>query len=193
MTARELFTEYPAPAKRETADDMQALHPRGQPSAPGTLSSAAGEASCGTCGDWTEGKFGFGQCEHMPTWRSTSPRATCSFSPSKWVAIDAAVIAKREAQTGIDQAAAAADRKHRGWTDQAFEFIKTYATNMKGRQFIGHDIVAASCARGILQPENSKAWGQPIQRAARAGVLKRVGFAPDPNRHTNPVPLWEAC
>lgn len=190
MTARDLFP-HTSPAERETATDEQAVGPRGQPSAPGSSSVAAG--TCGTCGEWTENPTGFGFCEHLPRWQTTSPRATCTFRPAKWKVIDVATLARRDAQKGIDHAAAAADQKHRGWTDEAFEFIRTYAKNMKGKQYIGHDIVAASCVRGILQPENSKAWGQPIQRAAREGLIKRVGFAPDPNRHTNPVPLWESA
>jgi hypothetical protein len=46
---------------------------------------------------------------------------------------------------------------------------------------------------GVIQPSNAKAWGGPIQRAAREGLIKRIGFDEDPNRHGNPVPLWEVC
>jgi hypothetical protein len=53
--------------------------------------------------------------------------------------------------------------------------------------------VQASVAKGVIQPSNAKAWGGPIQRAAREGLIKRIGFDEDPNRHGNPVPLWEVC
>jgi len=101
-------------------------------------------------------------------------------------------VAKAQAQAAIDQAVAAADREITGWSDLALRFVRLYATQNKGRRFTGRDIVLASIEAGIIQPENQKAWGGPIQRAARAKFIVRVGTTEDPNRHNNPVPLWEA-
>lgn len=101
--------------------------------------------------------------------------------------------ARRDAQEGIDRAVAAVERKHSGWSDTAYAYIGLFIVEHRGERFTGHDIVEASKAKGVIQPDNSRAWGGPIQRAARAGLIKRVGYTEDPNRHGNPIPLWEAA
>ena len=120
-----------------------------------------------------------------------TPELACHLSPVKWAPIDEKVKARRDAQKGIDQAVAAAERKVSGWSAVALEFIRLYCLQRKGERCTGHDIVKASKAKGVIQPENAKAWGGPIQRAAREGLIRRVGYTDDPNRHGNPIPLWE--
>lgn len=149
--------------------------------------------TCGTCGHSSKAKSGFIRCAEGKAYEMISPRLICQFVPPKWIPMTEHAAAKRDAQAGIDQAVDAADRAAEGWSELAFRFVKSYAASMQGKQYIGHDIVRASEVIGVAQPPNPKAWGGPIQRAAREGLIKRVGFAPDPNRHTNPVPLWETA
>lgn len=154
-------------------------------------SETPAESSSGTCGFCANGAIavgGFIRCRLGPRWMLFNPKSVCEIA--SFVPLDLAAIAKRAAQDGIDQAVAGADREISGWSQQAFEFVRSYAIAHRGQQYIGHDIVQASIAAGIAQPTNSKAWGAPIQRAAREGLIVRVGYSPDPNRHTNPVPLW---
>lgn len=120
----------------------------------------------------------------------TSPRAPCAFKPARFVVLDPQRQAKRDAQAGIDRAAAAADRHVDGWTARAYEFVCKFAEQNRGREFIGAEIVKASLQTDIPQPPNMKAWGAPLQRAARRGVIVKVGYAEDPDRHGAPVPLW---
>lgn len=150
---------------------------------------------CGTCAEFS-GRDALGGCTWLPHWSRMSSRATCGFTPVRWKASTAESLARREAQNGIDQAAEAADRHCTGWTERAFEFVKEFAEQMRGRgPYIGHDIVKASLQTDLPQPINSKAWGRPIQRAARARIIRKTerGYAPDPNRHANPVPEWETA
>ena len=149
-------------------------------------------SNCGTCANGVPAKFGFLNCRYRAEWIKYAPNTRCAFNPTRWEALNARDKARRAAQAGIAQAAESADRKVNGWTDLAFEFVKLYAMQNKGKRFTGRDIVLASKAKGIIQPENDKAWGEPIRRAATGGIIKRAGFAEDPNRHGNPVPLWEA-
>jgi hypothetical protein len=195
VSAVDLFTDTPREALIDTDRRVgdREPHVEGPGGAAPASPSLAHARICSTCGDWAEGKFGFGRCTHLEAWRQTSYRAACTFLPERWVPISAETLARRAAQAGIDQAVEAADREITGWSDVALRYVRLYATQHRGAQFIGHDIVQASVAAGVIQPSNSKAWGAPIQRAARAGYIKRVGYAPDPNRHTNPVPLWEAA
>lgn len=159
-------------------------HDRIEPRARARICAEGGEGTCGTCAVWEGREIGFGACGYGAKSALLSRLAWCQFTPSKWVAI---------AQAGIDQAVAAADRAVEGWSERALEFIRLWALDNIGKRFIGTDIVQASIAAGITQPPNAKAWGGPIQRAARARFIRKVGTAPDPNRHGNPVPLWEAA
>lgn len=102
---------------------------------------------------------------------------------------------KRKAQEGIDQAVAHADRDAPGWSSVAFEFVKLHAMQNRGARFTGYEIVRAALAYGVPKPPTDKAFGGPIQRAARAGLIRKVGSVADPNpeRHGSDVPLWEAA
>lgn len=164
------------------------------PETPPAVDSAESRARCcGTCGAGTRNRHGFVKCEHLPAWTWHATRLECQLEPSRWVEVTPAVRARREAQAGIDQAVAAAERQLAGWVDTAYAFIALWCAQNRGARCIGHDIVQASIAKGVIQPANAKAWGGPIQRAAREGLIKRVGFDEDPNRHGNPVPLWEVA
>lgn len=101
--------------------------------------------------------------------------------------------ARAERDDGIKRAVDHAEEDCPGWAELALQFIKVHCAKNRGARFTGLQLREASIAYGLIQPENSKAWGGPISRAARAGTLKRVGTVPDPNRHCNPVPLWEAA
>ncbi len=98
------------------------------------------------------------------------------------------------AQEGIDRAVDHAERDVPVWSEVAFAFVKLYATQHRGEKFTGYEIVRASKAR-VTAPPTDKAWGGPLQRAARAGIIRKVGGVPDPNpeRHGSMVPLWEAA
>ena len=93
---------------------------------------------------------------------------------------------------GIRRSESRANEAIPGWSDLAFQFIQLYAQRNRGKQFIGRDVVLAAKAYGLIDPPNDKAWGGPMQRASKAGVIRKVGVAQDPNRHCNPVPLWLA-
>lgn len=103
--------------------------------------------------------------------------------------------ARAAAQEGIDRAVAHAERDVPGWADVAFEFVKLHAIRNRGKRFTGYEIVQAALAYGVPKPPTDKAFGGPIQRASRAGVIRKVGTVPDPNpeRHGSDVPLWEAA
>lgn len=148
------------------------------------------EQNCGNCGHSSvRPASGFLRCSYLKDWNWLVASAPCSIG--KWTPITLETKARRDAQEGIDRALATAEREIEGWGDLAYRFIRNYATVNKGKRVIGHEIIKASVSYGIVQPGNSKAWGGPLQRAARNGLILKVGTAADPNRHTNPVPLWE--
>lgn len=100
--------------------------------------------------------------------------------------------AKAARDEGIQLAEGKANSEITGWSELALNYIKLFVLQRKGTTFTGLDIRLASIEYGLVQPSNSKAWGGPLQKAARLGIIKRVGTTADPNRHLNPVPLWSA-
>ena len=44
----------------------------------------------------------------------------------------------------------------------------------------------------LSAPPTDKAFGPVFVRAARAGIIRKVGYAPHPERHGSPTVLWEA-
>lgn len=202
--ARDLFDEIPRVGT--PAAELQELDRHLKGRAPdrevrGRLSPSGCLGVCGTCGEsspWIIGEHDTGMvnCRIAGPQHHFSSTSACAFPTSQWKPVDAQTLARRDAQRGIDQAADAAERACNGWSERAFVFVKRFAEERRGRgPYIGHDIVQASLLTDLPQPLNSKAWGQPIQRAARARIIKRTerGYAPDPNRHANPVPEWETA
>lgn len=100
--------------------------------------------------------------------------------------------ARLERNEAMQRAVEAADGRVPKWSSVALEFIRLYAMRNRGKTFIGRDITQAAKAYGLESPASEKAWGSPIQRAVREGILIKVGFAQDPNRHCSPVPLFRA-
>ena len=109
---------------------------------------------------------------------------------SAQLAID---FARAERDAAMQQAVDAANGRVPKWSSVAFEFIRLYAMQHRGQKFIGRDITQAALAYGLESPASPKAWGGPIQRAVKEGVLVKVGFAQDFNRHCSPVPQFEAA
>lgn len=93
------------------------------------------------------------------------------------------------ADEGMRRSLERAERETPDWGDLAYRFLEGYARAHE--RFAGWMVVKAAANLGDFPtPPNAKAWGAVIQRAARAGVIERVGIAKDPNRHGNPIPLW---
>ena len=100
-------------------------------------------------------------------------------------------IARRQADEGMGRALDRAERDVPKWGDIAFARIVAYAKQHES--FCGWMVVkAAAMDPNFPHPENEKAWGAPMQRAAREKVIERAGTVKDPNRHGNPIPLWRS-
>lgn len=98
-------------------------------------------------------------------------------------------LASRGAQVAADHA----DRTTAGqWTAMAMDFFNAWAQARQGRPFQGEDVRLA--AVGVVPaPPDARAWGLVLRRAARAGLIHRVGFAPvkDRRSHCGPKAVWE--
>jgi len=93
---------------------------------------------------------------------------------------------------GIARAADKADRDHEGWQDEAVSAVRKYLAQHPGRQFLAEDVRAWCEAMGIIDaPENERAWGAVMRRAAKDGYICKIGYAPARSSNLSPKVLWE--
>ena len=97
----------------------------------------------------------------------------------------------REIEGRIALAVEGAENQHAGWSDTAYAYVQLFCAQNHGRRVAGHEIVNAGIAYGVIQPANRRAWGAPMRRAVKAGLIKRIGFTEDPLRPGNATALWE--
>lgn len=98
--------------------------------------------------------------------------------------------ARAERNEAMQRAVDAADGRVPTWSEVALEYVRLYAIQHRGERFIGRDITQAAKAYGLESPASEKAWGAVLQRASKLKIIRRVGYAQDPNRHLSPVPEW---
>jgi len=97
---------------------------------------------------------------------------------------------KKARDKGIAKATAHAEATEPGWSDRALEMIRAYPA--PGRMFMAEDVSRWAVAQGFNPPPNGRAWGGVFSRAARQGIIKRVGFAAvtNPAAHCTPASVW---
>lgn len=91
---------------------------------------------------------------------------------------------------GIDRAVSNANRKHKDWSDKAYNFLLDYAKNHS--EFLIEDVRVASV--GVVPtPPSERAWGGITVRAVKEGVIKRKSFKNVKNikAHRTPATFWE--
>lgn len=93
---------------------------------------------------------------------------------------------------GIRQAIEHAETVVPDWSEIAYRWIVQYAREHRGQRFISEDVTDAAREAGISSPTDSRAWGHPFRKAAKAGIIKRVGYGVSARRHLSPTPMWEA-
>ncbi len=94
---------------------------------------------------------------------------------------------------GAQMAADRADRVTGGsWSAEAWAFFTQWAQTRKGEPFQGEDVRLAALGTVPAAPD-ARAWGHILQRAARTGLIRRVGYAPvkDPRSHHCPKSVWQ--
>lgn len=90
--------------------------------------------------------------------------------------------------TGIRESAEHADGLEPGWGAGALRVLTEYACSSSG-DFTSEDFRAFLATIDFPVPV-PKALGAVFQKAARAGVIRRVGFGISRHRHLSPCPLW---
>jgi hypothetical protein len=97
--------------------------------------------------------------------------------------------ARALADAGMTAALDHADDVEHQWAATAFMWIAKYAR--EHATFVAEECIAAAVEWGLANPV-PKAWGGVFQRARKAEIIKRIGFAPSKNRHLSPTVLWQS-
>jgi hypothetical protein len=92
---------------------------------------------------------------------------------------------------GIERAGEHADRVDDGWTDRAADEIAAFA-RAKGKPFVIEEVRPEAETR-IGAPPDERAWGAAARKAARAGAIEKVGYAPTNSSNRSPKTLWCAA
>ncbi len=95
---------------------------------------------------------------------------------------------------GMDLAADKADRDSEDWSINADKAVAAFVKLNPGRQFLGEDLREWAESTGLVDaPENGRAWGSVFRRAAIAGVIVKIGYAPSRSSNLSPKTLWRGA
>lgn len=91
---------------------------------------------------------------------------------------------------GIRRALQRADDTHGEWKERAYDFLLEYLKGLEG-EFMAEEVRVASLET-IPAPPSNRAWGGIILKAARAGLIRQVGFrsVKNPRAHCAIVGVW---
>lgn len=96
-----------------------------------------------------------------------------------------------QAREGMDRALKHAEDEVPGWGEVALLYLKRYAR--EHRQFTALEVRQSAKEWGLVEPPTPKAFGSVFQKAARLGVIRKIGYAPHAERHASPTVLWASC
>jgi hypothetical protein len=105
--------------------------------------------------------------------------------------MDLFTFAELERDRGMVTAALHAEDDRPHWNDEAYAWIRKYAKLNK--RFISEQCTAWAAEQGFTSPADARAWGHSFKRAARDGIIVRVGYGISLRRHLSPTPLWESA
>jgi hypothetical protein len=92
---------------------------------------------------------------------------------------------------GIHRAVEKAESDDSGWSWRAYYAVLKFLVVNK-TPFLTEDVREWAESNGhIPVPKNGKAWGAVMQRAARRGVIKKVGYDLAKSSNLSPKVLWQ--
>jgi hypothetical protein len=93
---------------------------------------------------------------------------------------------------GMTRAISKAEKDRAGWANDALECVRRFcAAHDRGFEFLTEDVREYAEALQLIEaPENARAWGSVMQNAARAGYIKKSGYAPARSSNLAPKVLW---
>lgn len=102
--------------------------------------------------------------------------------------------AKDKRDIGMARATDRASREQEAWPVAAMFYLAVFIS-IRGKQpFLAEDVIEF-CKGSLFEFEapDSRAWGSVFRRAAKEGVIRKVGYAPAKSSNMSPKTLWIAC
>lgn len=93
------------------------------------------------------------------------------------------------AESGMARATGHAESLEPGWSASVYRVLTVYAGHTA--EFTALDFRRHLDRIGFPVPV-PKALGGPFKKAARCGLITRIGFDPHPERHASPTPRYRS-
>jgi hypothetical protein len=98
--------------------------------------------------------------------------------------------AERRRDVGMANIAAGADNAVPGWNEDAYRLLTEFIVLARGKTFLAEDFVRYAKDR-IVAPHDARAWGGPIQKAAKRRLIMNVGFGRAATSNMSPKTKWQ--
>lgn len=101
--------------------------------------------------------------------------------------------AKARRDRGIERAIVHAEDVKPGWGERSYTELAAFlAQHEPSRTFMGEDVRFFADERGLDQPPHLRSWGAVLTRAARAGLIVKVGCGnvSDASSHRGAASVW---
>jgi hypothetical protein len=99
--------------------------------------------------------------------------------------------AMQAGRDGMKRALDHANRVDPSWEAHAWRYMRAYVRDHA--EFKAEDARAWAYAHGMDAPPDDRAWGGIVQRAAKAGLIRKTGrHGPSKSSHASPVILWQS-
>lgn len=101
--------------------------------------------------------------------------------------------AKKARDRGIERAENHANQVHESWSDKAYALLKEFIRIQPKTSFLAEDF-RMSVTDLLPAPPHNRAYGGIFMRAAKAGLIERLGYAPVKNwkAHRANASVWRA-
>ena len=95
-------------------------------------------------------------------------------------------------EAGMNQAIEHADQVNANWSEGAYQLLLKFLSIHVG-SFQAEEVRSYAALIDFPLPPSNRAWGAIIVRAVKAGIIKRIGYAPVRNikAHKTPAALWQ--
>lgn len=99
--------------------------------------------------------------------------------------------ARTERDAGINRATDHAEAINPGWNEMAYNLLKRFLSVHHG-PFMAEELRSYAAQIDFPLPPHARAWGGIMARAAKSGIIERVGLGPVSNvkAHCANATIW---
>ena len=91
---------------------------------------------------------------------------------------------------GMQRAVEHADAVEVFWSESAYSHLRDFCRLQTS--FLTEEAREFAESRGLTPPPDGRAWGAVIRRAAKDGLIQRIGYKPAKSSNLAPKCLWGA-